>query len=231
MGQVDSIRAYFLPSVRLSHDLSSWTSPDLEQEQQWMRQQIRQADSEFAVNVWQPMLSADLTSHPPADGGGGIGRSGSLSSLGPAEGSTGPAEHEAAAGLTARLRLGSGGRSGRLPCHAMPLPHICMSMSVCVLASGGEEFLCGLCSGYFLGSLMLFCAWDSNVSSCQRMGIFCGILLHLAVPLLSYRSSSPSSLPASSSSSSAAVVAGIGPGAGGVVGTSAAVAPVTVTVG
>ena len=121
-----------------------------------------------------------------------------------------------------------------MPCHYRISVCHCLYVSVCVLASGGEEFLCGLCSGYFLGSLMLFCAWDSNVSSCQRMGIFCGILLHLAVPLLSYRSSSPSSssssLPASSSSS-AAVVAGIGPGAGGIVGTSAAVAPVTVTVG
>ena len=125
-----------------------------------------------------------------------------------------------------------------MPCHAITAylyAIVCLyvSVCVCVLASGGEEFLCGLCSGYFLGSLMLFCAWDSNVSSCQRMGIFCGILLHLAVPLLSYRSSSPSSsshLPASSSSS-AAVVAGIGPGAGGIVGTPAAVAPVTVTVG
>ena len=97
-----------------------------------MRQQIRQADSEFAVNVWQPMLSADLTSHPPADGGGGIGRSGSLSSLGPAEGSTGPAEHEAAAGLAARLRLGSGGRSGRLPCHAITTY---LYVDVCMCAS------------------------------------------------------------------------------------------------
>ena len=50
VGQVDSIRAYFLPSVRLSLDLSSWTSPDLEQEQQWMRQQMRQTDSDSSAS-------------------------------------------------------------------------------------------------------------------------------------------------------------------------------------
>ena len=104
LGQVDSIRAYFLPSVRLSHSLSSWTSPDLEQEQQWMRQQMRQADSEFTLNVWQPMLSADLTSPSSADSSGP--RSGS------SEGQGGPMEDDTESGLAARLGLGSGSRPG-----------------------------------------------------------------------------------------------------------------------
>ena len=124
--------------------------------------------------------------------------------------------------------------------------YVCMYVCMYVYgpASGGEEFMCGLCMGYFLGSLMLFCAWDRHVTSSQRMGIFSGILLHLIFALLSAPSStstspstSTSTTTSSSSSSSVAAVTGFGPGAEGSsgvsssIGNAAAYAPVTVTVG
>jgi hypothetical protein len=40
-----------------------------------------------------------------------------------------------------------------------------------------NDFLYGLCIGYLLGFLVLFCIWDRNIPHRQKIGLLAGVIL------------------------------------------------------
>lgn len=67
------------------------------------------------------------------------------------------------------------------------LPTLASSAEDSLSSGTFREFLWGMMLGSALGFLMLFCVWDRNISHKQKMGILCGVCLHMFSGLLQQR--------------------------------------------